>query len=86
MPYTRHGHAYGIMNLDEPKPIRIARCGGPAICDVCKTEIDMAYIAQQSECNGICVTAADLGLPEIGIEIAYPHPECPLHGDKRRTQ
>lgn len=31
------------------------------------------------ECNGICITGADLGMPEYG-GIAYPHPECELHG------
>lgn len=29
-------------------------------------------------CNGICVTAHDVGLPYYGI--VYPHPECELHG------
>lgn len=35
-----------------------------------------------SECNGICLTAGDLGLGlEAGFTtIAYPHPECPEHG------
>lgn len=32
------------------------------------------------ECNGICLTPADIGLPEYG-GIAYPHPDCPEHGD-----
>lgn len=30
-------------------------------------------------CNGICLTAADVGVPVSGI--AYPHPTCPAHGD-----
>ena len=34
-----------------------------------------------SECNGICLTAADIGLPEYGNQVAYGHPDCPLHGD-----
>lgn len=29
-------------------------------------------------CNGICLTAGDIGLG--GNEIAYPHPTCPAHG------
>ncbi|QEQ93618.1 hypothetical protein SEA_ZUKO_40 [Streptomyces phage Zuko] len=33
----------------------------------------------EPECNGICVSASDLGLPASGI--AYPHPDCPEHGD-----
>jgi hypothetical protein len=30
-------------------------------------------------CDGLCVTAADIGLPECGDMVAYPHPSCPLH-------
>jgi len=30
-----------------------------------------------SECDGLCVYAADLGLPYSGV--AYPHPGCPEH-------
>jgi hypothetical protein len=29
------------------------------------------------ECDGLCVTAADVGIPMAGI--AYPHPGCPAH-------
>lgn len=29
-------------------------------------------------CNGICLTASDIGLP--GNQVAYPHPTCPEHG------
>jgi hypothetical protein len=35
---------------------------------------------QPPECNGICLTGADLGVPEYG-GIAYAHPDCPEHGD-----
>jgi len=32
-------------------------------------------------CNGICVFATDLGLPEFESGWpAYPHPACPEHG------
>jgi hypothetical protein len=31
------------------------------------------------ECNGICLSGADLGVPEYG-GIAYAHPDCPEHG------
>lgn len=34
----------------------------------------------EEECNGICLTAADIGVPEYG-GIAYAHPDCPAHGD-----
>ena len=33
-----------------------------------------------SECNGICLYGADLGVPEYG-GVAYAHPDCPAHGD-----
>lgn len=33
-----------------------------------------------SECNGLCVTAADIGVGRHD-QIAYPHPMCPQHGD-----
>lgn len=32
-----------------------------------------------SNCNGICLTAYDIGL--TGGQIAYAHPECPEHGN-----
>lgn len=37
----------------------------------------------KDECNGICLTAADIGLPEYSRtgEVAYAHPDCPEHGD-----
>ena len=28
-------------------------------------------------CDGLCVYAADIGIPGYGV--AYPHPGCPLH-------
>lgn len=35
-----------------------------------------------AECNGICLTPADIGLPEYSSAgIAYAHPDCPEHGD-----
>ena len=29
-------------------------------------------------CDGLCVTSADIGVPEYP-GVAYPHPGCPLH-------
>lgn len=29
-------------------------------------------------CNGICMTGHDVGVPSA--EIAYAHPDCPMHG------
>lgn len=38
---------------------------------------------EEAECNGICLTPADIGLPEYGGAgvVAYAHPDCPAHGD-----
>jgi len=33
----------------------------------------------EEECNGICLSGADLGVPEYS-GIAYAHPDCPEHG------
>lgn len=30
-------------------------------------------------CNGICLTAYDIGIAVAGNPVAYPHPECELH-------
>ena len=38
MPYTSHGHAYGLINADEPKPRTVVRCGGPYMCPECARE------------------------------------------------
>lgn len=37
-------------------------------------------LPNESRCNGICLTGADIGVPEYG-GIAYAHPDCPEHGD-----
>jgi hypothetical protein len=29
------------------------------------------------ECDGMCLTGSDVGVPSA--KIAYPHPGCPLH-------
>lgn len=31
-------------------------------------------------CNGICMSAAEIGLPG-GSQVAYAHPNCEAHGD-----
>lgn len=38
MAYTSHGHAYGIIDTDQPRPTVIARCGGPRLCKTCSRE------------------------------------------------
>ena len=35
---------------------------------------------EDDQCNGICLSGADIGVPEYG-GIAYAHPDCPEHGD-----
>ena len=40
MPYTSHGHAYGLIDVDQPRPRSVARCGGPRLCAKCKGEAD----------------------------------------------
>ena len=30
-------------------------------------------------CDGLCVTAADVGISGYGDAVAYPHPGCPAH-------
>lgn len=36
--------------------------------------------AELQPCNGLCVTATEVGLPEYGFGIVYAHPECSVHG------
>lgn len=36
-------------------------------------------MTSKPECNGICLTGGDFGLPYSGV--AYAHPDCELHGD-----
>jgi hypothetical protein len=43
----------------------------------CAMASDERVIA--ATCDGLCVTAADVGLPGYGDAVAYPHPGCPLH-------
>lgn len=38
MPYTSHGHPYGVIDTSQPKPTAVARCGGPGLCKVCREE------------------------------------------------
>lgn len=33
----------------------------------------------EPQCNQICLSGSDVGVPEFG-GIAYAHPDCPLHG------
>jgi hypothetical protein len=37
-----------------------------------------------SDCNGICLTGSDIGIPSN--EVAYAHPGCPEHGDPHDFQ
>lgn len=40
---------------------------------------------QEAACNGICITANDLGVDWLGDAIAYAHPDCPAHADQHPT-
>ena len=31
------------------------------------------------QCNGMCLTGSDIGIPSS--QVAYAHPHCPEHGD-----
>lgn len=35
------------------------------------------------ECDGLCVTAADIGVPTTPGAVAYPHPGCPVHAPEQ---
>lgn len=37
--------------------------------------------APEPECDGMCITASDLGVFVEGV--AYPHPGCPAHAPER---
>lgn len=38
-----------------------------------------------SECNGLCLWGADIGVPEYN-GIAYPHPDCEEHGSPHHDE
>jgi hypothetical protein len=38
MPYTSHGHPFGTINVDEPRPTARVRCGGVGMCLICAFE------------------------------------------------
>lgn len=41
MPYTSHGHPYGVMDASEPQPRAVAKCGDPFdLCAECAREAD----------------------------------------------
>jgi hypothetical protein len=48
------------------------------ICRDCWAQI---FPPEPGQCSGVCMTGADVGVPEYGHLIAYAHPDCPLHGD-----
>ena len=46
MPYTRHGHPFGVIDTTAPRP-GVARCGGPAICPACESDVaDAALVSE----------------------------------------
>lgn len=52
-------------------------------CDAAPCPVDHVAdaLASEGECGGICLYAADIGVPEAGNVVAYAHPDCPAHGD-----
>lgn len=38
-----------------------------------------------STCNGLCLTAGDIGILGYPGQIAYPHPDCEAHSDHANT-
>lgn len=42
MTYTSHGHHIPFTRETEPKPDRVARCGGVGLCPVCAKEAAQA--------------------------------------------
>lgn len=39
MAYTSHGHHITTSPMDEERPAKVARCGGPGLCAVCTKEM-----------------------------------------------
>lgn len=49
--------------------------------EVIPPPVDIPFAPEpEGECDGQCATAADIGLPEYGTQVAYPDPACSLHG------
>ena len=38
MLYTSHGHVISSTQGDDPKPEKVARCGGIGLCEICQKE------------------------------------------------
>jgi hypothetical protein len=41
MPYTKHGHWYGLGAPAAPQPRLVVRCGGPHLCTDCALEAQL---------------------------------------------
>ena len=37
-------------------------------------------VPPEPPCDGVCLSGYDIGIPGPGI--AYPHPDCPAHGEQ----
>lgn len=53
----------------------------PSCLDSALSRLDGDEDESEPECNGMCLTSADIGLPEYP-GIAYSHPDCPEHGSQ----
>ena len=69
---------------------------GVTFCDVCGIDYcedceefhaaihpEVARAQGAAECDGLCVTAADIGVPTTPGAVAYPHPGCPAHAPEQ---
>ncbi len=74
-PMTAHAYTEGarVLRAWATEPWRMERALAAAARDR-----ELAAETVEPECNGICLTASDLGVPGDGV--AYAHPDCELHG------
>ncbi|WP_204016047.1 hypothetical protein [Sphaerimonospora thailandensis] len=81
MPYTSHGHPYGVVDTSQPKPTAIARCGGPGLCKTCRAEAGLdtptdveVWHCQGPHCTATAPAEADCWVDDLG------GPFCGVHG------
>lgn len=65
VPYTTHGHWYGLGEPTKPGPRLVARCGGPHMCTECALE------AHQQESEPIMAEPTTDRHPRIGDPVLY---------------
>lgn len=65
MPYTSHGHAYGWINTDQPRP-PLYRCGGVRGCRACAAEA----ANPPSDPRDAQIVSLRLDVDRYGLEVA----------------